>query len=462
MLPTVLTYMCKGRLEKYSTARHPIKFYLNAAVAATYTLPDTFNFPTKDYIYKSCASAIQQHPILSAIPVGEDTNEPYFARLPEVDLDHTVSFQKRNSEFPDEDKKDIELEALLNVQHNTPFSAPLPHWRVCVLLDTENDRRFTAAFVFHHALADGTSGKAFHKTFLGALHTIAESSLETKRVVTSPTMPLLPNLEAIHPMTVSIPYLATTLFKEKIWSWKDPGLWTGSEIRIPLETHMRHIVISKSVTTALKVICRQHSTTMTAALQVLFARALFAQVPEAVSQVKCSGPLSPRRWLPDIITDGSIGVWIQDYSELYMRTSLAADSFPWDEAARSRRTIENVLSLQGKNASVNLLKYINDYQQDLFISKIGQQRGSTFEMSNVGIFSAASAGLASDSSKPQIGRMLFSQCASVSGSAIEVSVITGGDGCMVLAFSWQKGVVDDELVSSAIESTKKELHDLVH
>lgn len=376
-------------------------------------------------------------------------------------MDQSVTFQKRKSAFPDGDEKDIELEALLNVQHNTPFSAPLPHWRLCILLDPENERRFTAAFVFHHGIADGTSGKAFHKTFLETLHTAAESSAETKQVVTSPTVPLLPNFEAVHPMTLSIPYIAGVLFKEKIWSWREPGLWTGSEIRIPLETHMRHIVIPKSVAAAFKQICRPHNTTITAALQVLFARALFVQVPEAVSQITCNGPLSTRRWLPNIITDDSIGVWIQEYNESYMRTSLAGDSFPWDEATRSRQTIESVLSLQGKNSSTNLLKYVNNYHQELLMPKVGQLRGNTFEMSNVGIFPAAVGGSTSNFSKPQIGRMLFSQCASVIGSAIEVSVITGGDGCMVLAFSWQQGVVEDELVSSAIESIEKELHSLV-
>ena len=372
-----------------------------------------------------------------------------------------MSFQKRKSAFPDGDEKDIELEALLNVQHNTPFRAPLPHCRLCILLDPENERRFTAAFVFHHGIADGTSGKAFHKTFLETLHTAAESSAETKQVVTSPTVPLLPNSEAVHPMTLSIPYIAGVLFKEKIWSWREPGLWTGSEIRIPLETHMRHIVIPKSVAAAFKQICRPHNTTITAALQVLFARALFVQVPEAVSQITCNGPLSTRRWLPNIITDDSIGVWIQEYNESYMRTSLAGDSFPWGEATRSRQTIESVLSLQGKNSSTNLLKYVNNYHQELLMPKVGQLRGNTFEISNVGIFPAAVGGSISNFSKPQIGRMLFSQCASVIGSAIEVSVITGGDGCMVLAFSWQQGVVEAELVSSAIESIEKELHSLV-
>src|SRR5699024_5001168 len=128
-------------------------------------------------------------------PIGEDTKEPYWARLPEIDLERSVSFQNRSQSFPGEDEKDDELEKLINTQHNTPFSPPLQYWRVCVLLDAGNERRFTAVFVFHHAVGDGTSGKAFHKTFLEALHTATKSPMEARRVVPSPTMPLLPNIE---------------------------------------------------------------------------------------------------------------------------------------------------------------------------------------------------------------------------------------------------------------------------
>lgn len=445
-------------MEQYSTARNPLGFYYNVAVAATYTLPES-SLSIEDYVYRACEAAIAQHPILSAIPVGEDTKEPYWARLPEIDLRRSVSFQNRSQSFPGEDEKDDELEKLINTQHNMPFSLPLPYWRVCVLLDAGNKRRFTAVFVFHHAVGDGTSGKAFHKTFLEALHAATEFPAETQRVIPSPTMPLLPNIEEVHPMTLTIPYLATTLFKAKVWSWRDPGLWTGSEIRVPLETQMRHIVIPKSLATSFRHACRRNNTTITGALQTIVSRAFFTHLPEAFTQIKCNGPLSSRKFLPGIVTDDSIGVWIQDYNEYYTRKDVLVDSFPWNEAQRSRRTIESTLRLQGTNASPNLLKYVNDIHQELFLSKVGKPRGSSFELSNIGIFAP---GLKSNdnSSKPQVGRMIFSQCASVTGCAIEISVISGGDGCLVLAFSWQTGVVEEELVSSVIEMIEKEVHGL--
>ncbi|PKX96056.1 uncharacterized protein P174DRAFT_450371 [Aspergillus novofumigatus IBT 16806] len=445
-----------GLLESYSTARHHLKFYLNVSVAATYTLPETYNSPVQDYIYTACGRLIGQHPILSAIPVGEDTKEPYFARLPEIDLEKSVSFAKRSHDFPGADEPDAELETLLTTQHNTPFTPPLPFWRLCVLTGATNERRFTAAFVYHHAIGDGTSGKAFHKTFLQALHETAASvgPEEVKSVITPPRVPLLPNSEAVHHLPVSIFYLATTLFKEKVWPWSDPGLWTGSEVIVPLETQMRHIVFPEHVTSSLKDRCRQNNTTITAVLETAIARSLFARLPETFTSVKCTGAMSTRRWLPDIITDDSMGVWVQDFEDTFSRDKITRDGFPWEEARRARQTIENVLSLKGKNANPSLLKYVDDVH-DLFLSKVGKARKSSFEVSNVGVLAADQ-----DPTKPRIGRMVFSQSASVTGNAFEVSVITGGDLCMVLAFTWQSHVVESDLMPAVIDSIWTELVNL--
>jgi hypothetical protein len=388
--------------------------------------------------------------------VGEDSKEPYFARLPEIDLEKSVSFEKRSHDFPGTDEPDSELETLLTTQHNTPFTPPLPYWRLCVLTDATNERRFTAAFVYHHAIGDGTSGKAFHKTFLQALHEAAASvgPEEAKTVITPPQVPLLPTSEAVHPLPVSIFYLATTLFKEKVWPSSDPGLWTGSEIIVPLETQVHHIVFPEHVTLALKDRCRQNNTTITAVLETAIARSLFARLPEKFTSVKCTGAMSTRRWLPDVITDDSMGVWVQDFEDTFSRNGVTSDSFPWEEARRARQTIENVLSLKGKNAHPNLLKYVNDVH-DLFLSKVGKARKSSFEVSNVGVLAADQ-----DPTKPQIGRMVFSQSASVTGNAFEISVITGGDRCMVLAFTWQTHVVELDLMSVVIDSIRTELVNL--
>ena len=258
-------------------------------------------------------------------------------------------------------------------------------------------------------------------------------------------------------MPLSFFYLAKKVFQAKVWSRRDPGLWTGSKIQTPLKTRVRLVPFPAQILTRLRARCRQEQTTITALLQTVVARSLFAHLPEGFFRLNCTGALSARRWLPDVITDESMGVFVVDMEESYSRSEvMAADgSFPWDEARRSRQTIEGALSLEGRDAGPNLLRFVNDYQQELCLSKVGQDRDKSFEVSNIG-----AVHFESDPEKPSIEGMVFSQCASIMGNALMVSVVTGGDGCLVLALSWQEGVVEEQLVDAFIESTKDELRHL--
>lgn len=436
-------------------------------MAATYKLPESFTLPIEDYVLKACATVIAQHPVLSAIPAADDTQEPYFVRLPKINLDEVVRFTQREHGLPsdssasnEDPSPDLELEAVLQTEHNTPFLAPNPYWRLHVLLDKEDNRQFTAALVLHHALGDGGSAKAFHLSFLRALQAQTSSTGEVQHTVTSPQIPLLPNVEEIHPMPLSFWFLAKKIFQAKVYSPRDPALWTGSKIQLPTSasTRLRLVPFSQGLVEQLRKTCRQEDTTITALLQTVYARALFKHLPDRFSRLNCTGAFSTRRFLPDIITDDSMGVFVADIEESYLRSDVSppdSESFPWEEARRSRQTIQTTLSRKGADASPNLLKFVNDYQQELCLSKVGQDRDKTFEVSNIGVVSSIS-----DPELPCIRGMAFSQCASVIGNAIGVSVVTGGDGCLVLAISWQENVVEDELMDASIKSTRDELRRL--
>lgn len=394
--------------------------------------------------------------------MADDTQEPYFVRLPTIDLEQVVQFTQREHGIPsdaselNEPLPDLDLQDLLQSEHNKPFVAPNPYWRLHVLLDKEDMQRFTTAFVFHHALGDGMSGKAFHLSFLRAIQTASDG--ETPLSVTSPRIPMLPNIEEIHPMPLSFWFLAKRIFQAKIYSPRSPGLWTGSKIQLPTSTRLRLVPFSKALVEQLRKACRQERTTITALLQTVYARALFKHLPESFTLLNCTGAFSCRRFLPDIITDESMGVFTADMNESYTRAAVSpADSaaFPWEEARRSRQTIQAALDLKGADTGPNLLKFVNDYQQELCLSKVGQDRDKSFEVSNIGVVPSTSG-----PDEPSIQGMVFSQCASVIGNAIGVSVVTGGDGSLVLAISWQEDVVEDELIDASIESTRDELRHL--
>jgi hypothetical protein len=106
---------------------------------------------------------------------------------------------------------------------------------------------------------------------------------------------------------------------------------------------------------------------------------------------------------------------------------------------------------------VGLLKFVKDYRKELLEAKLGKPRKSTYEVSSLGVVKTENA---DDSSIPQMGRVVFSQSASVTGSAVEVSVITGADGTLMLVPSWQTNVVDDSLMQAVIETFTNELRQL--
>lgn len=110
-----------------------------------------------------------------------------------------------------------------------------------------------------------------------------------------------------------------------------------------------------------------------------------------------------------------------------------------------------------------MLKYVKDFHTELCLSKVGKERGASYEVTNVGVFDPlppppSSSGGGED--RPKIGRMVFSQSASVIGCAIEVSVIMGGDGCLVLVFAWQEGAVEDGLVGKIMDGVEREVREL--
>lgn len=88
-----------------------------------------------------------------------------------------------------------------------------------------------------------------------------------------------------------------------------------------------------------------------------------------------------------------------------------------------------------------------------FKSMIGTERDAAFEISNLGRFADDDAGEASGAPW-RVGRMVFSRSAVAFGAALNTSVVSGGDGALTIGFSWQEGVVEDELVEGVVGGFK--------
>ena len=404
--------------------------------------------PLRPRIRFAVATVIKMQPILSAIPVDEGTKSPYFARLNSVDLEKCIDFVEREN-FYNGGYIDPELDGLIAAQHNKPFEyldGTCPFWRLQILLNPEDEKSFTACFVYHHSLGDGASGKAFHKSFLSSISDTDFVPLSST-IVPSFGGPILPALETLHPLPLSFMTIVKELYNS-IFTSASQGLWSGASITAPLVSQFRSLSIPLETTSQFLAACRREGATITTTLQSLMAASLFNCIPEFYSELTCAVPVSLRRWLPPPISEDSMGVWIASVEELYLRCD-----FSWGETRRSRQKITDFLARYGRDTNVALLRWLSDYKSH-FTSKLGTKRGMSFEISNVGTwFSGENASLGGW----KVGRMLFSQSASVTGAAIGVCVISGGDGSMTLGYTWQEGVVDGRTIEQIMEEMQNRI-----
>lgn len=233
-------------------------------------------------IYAALSIVIHRHPILSTIITEIDTPTPCFGRLPFFDLQNVVSIVDRQQPYPSGDGRDIELDKLLETPHSEPFendSNDAPFWRLLILTNPVQggDHTFTASFVYHHAISDGSSGLIFHKHFLAALNSSPKPLRSA--VIKTPKTPLLPELENLHPFPVSFPRLVTAFFANKFPTLRR-GVWAGAPASMKGQRRFRSVTLSPTVTSAFVAACKSNGTTVQSTLQVLTAASLFSILPE--------------------------------------------------------------------------------------------------------------------------------------------------------------------------------------
>ncbi|KAH7112125.1 alcohol acetyltransferase [Dendryphion nanum] len=477
-----------GNIERYSTSRHHLGYYLNIQITASYSHPSSPH-PLPRIIFSALEKVIHRHPILSAIPIDEDKNTTFFARLPEINLSSCVQFIERRGPVPTGTQSDTELDRIIETQHNIGFTtnyADRPFWRVVVLYESGVSRAFSLVWVVHHAIGDGTSGLVFHRCFLKALRSVGEGEGEGEggdgdiAVVKSSSEKLFPTLEELHPLPLSVGFLAKQQWRE--WfPLPRSSTYTGSPISLfptHLDTNFRSLILSKQTTSDLLTLSRNNKTTLTATIQCLIAASLFASLdPAKFNTLEANGATSLRRFLklPDKSRsiDEEIGVWVSRYGSQHHRPPAPAPApaaqsanptdlenenenevlrlFSWSEARRIRVDITSQLDKNMRDQSSALLRWVPDIFA-LFEKRIGRDREHSFELSNLGREEGK------EESGWKLERCIFSQVASVTGAAVEFGLATGGDGCAVLGVSWNGGAVREEgFVEGVLEGVERGL-----
>lgn len=466
-----------GRLEAYSAVRHHLGFYNNVGMTATYTACSAKDGSLQQKVFATLHHVIAYHSNLSAIPINEDQPYPdiYFARLPSIDLRTCVEFHTRQCPIPKGDEDDNELDEVLRSQHDLDFKPASPHrpcWRLIITVCPQDPESFTASWIFHHALSDGASSLLFHETFLEYLNNISPEEDPSPIVPTPSTQDLLPPFEDLHPMSISWPFFLRAVGRSVLPSFFKPeaGLWTGERVRATTgASHNTTVALSADVTQRFASKCREQKTSVTAALSTLLAaillRSVSSEAGEQEKSVRINMPIALRPVLDveetqmvNAITDLTCTFVATGSSEVSQsetsrsepsntRVPSITNEFNWSTARRIKSELATEVAQKGTDNPIALLKYVSD-MHEYFTSKIGKDRESTAEVSNLGVWRARREGVLDGDQKTadgarteknwRLGRMVLSQSVHRVGAMVSLSAVTGGDGCLVLSFNWRE------------------------
>lgn len=297
---------------------------------------------------------------------------------------------------------------------------------------------------------------------------------------------LLPSLESALPLPLSPLYLLSAILASvlpSLFARRSATLWTAAPILPPTRTLFRSFALSRSTSAQLATMCRANNVSVTATILPLVATALLDVLPAAYEELRASCPVSLRRLIRERggvdVTDDVIGVWYAGLETLYHRTLLLGDKEGRSdecgrtasllrEAQRTKEEMKHYLAKGDCDLSVGLLRWVSD-MTGFFTEKIGSKREISLELSNLGVCrerptvaqgvgkgpEAEQGGGDVGTDGSRIRRMVFSQSANVTGPAVTLSTVTGGDGCLMFGVTWQEGVVENSLVEKMIDRIRR-------
>lgn len=390
-------------------------------------------------LFHSIAALIAKHPILSAVPVDTKTT-PQFVLLPRLDLNEVVAFIEKPGYTPGA-TSDATLDELVQSQHNLPFkqdNSLVPFWRITILRNPDDSSWFTLCLCFHHSLLDTQSAVIIHQDLEYAL--VSNDKGAAMETVEGSQKTLLPPLESM----VDLPTSPDFVRGQQSLGEPPQNWWSGEPQTLPVQTRFSSVWIPSASFTSLRRKCKEQGVTLTAALMSLIAGAFFRVLPPEYTVVQGDCAVSLRRFLPDYIDQRSAGCYVGSLSEVYNRESQSI----WRDAKRTKKTIDETLQLRGADMPVGYLKHVPDIAGWLS-RKMGKRRWAAWELSNVGGFDDAPSLKSEDR---QIQSVMFSQSASACSGVVKVSAASGRDGRLGLGFTWQEGVVSDEVVKELVQS----------
>lgn len=431
---------------------------------------------------------IQQHPFLSVVIRDAATKNPVFARPRQLDIaNHFRLLSLEDLRVPKKSSEDYETLLLRHAAeqlHNDPRFRfvkvdSTPPWALDVLLllsdDASNHRRVCLSFTYSHSHGDGMSGIAFHRTFYKSLKRSLQNDSSVQQTIIESPQASIP-AQADTPLSIPIswsyllrPLLGTSLpsFLTRILgisggiSGANDRTFDGSKTFIDTKTPEAKATTSIEILRinaqllrrALRV-CKTNDAKMTALLSHLIARAMSISLEASgkgteidaanfVSQI----PVNLRKALgvpEDTFVNCVGGAYLRHDFDFRASPLISEDSWKCIRS-QGQQLAQSASSVQDQ--PVGLLRYISDFSAWLQ-GQIGNGRGCSWELSNIGVFNpygknttrpSADHAEGDSSTDVRIGQILFSQPASPNGPPLNFNVTSIKDGGLSIIVSWQFG-----------------------
>lgn len=470
-------------MERFNILRNYVGFYHSVGVAAAYTTPGSLlhSFGSvANLVYASLAEIVSKQPILGVTLEDEGTPEPRWVRLETIDFRKIVK-------IVDGDPRS-NLEVYLQDFYRAPFKTykELPLWRVIVVNSPESAKdadhgsvSFTIGFFCHHGVGDGLSAGAFHLHFRDVLSDLLTGKgrlLAADPVMTVPKKPLLPNLEMKTAFPLSIWYILKEVITNLVYSSEDPLHWAGPRIdantpRPPL-SNLRNIFLPHSIVSRLVSKCRDQRTTFTCLVNILIARKLSVMYP-SYSRFTSSIPISLRKFTQH--TNRDMGCYVSECTPYFSsepnppsgyiscRTNPAdhdsQDKALW-ESSRICRSFIDAASASTKDTPVGLLKFVAKDYPKFFLGKIGKQRVSSFEVTNIGVLDGGLSETGGVQGKATFDRVVFSSGTRTYGPPYNFHLATAKNGDLCINLTWEVDVVKDQDAQESLRWLETELKSL--
>ena len=441
---------------------HSLGFYRGVANTARYRT-DTEPQLLGSIIEAAVAQVVLKHPALCCGIINEDKRDSAFVRLESIDLSGCIKYHLPK---PSQTEDDAIAEAL-SFQHGQTWSNidSQPPWKIIVVPTKKwpetKGAGFDIIFAYHHALADGLSGVAFHRSLLAALNNPSDKIRLMNHVLRVPrSLTLAAPLEKAIDFKIEWIFFLRTILATVLPKWLFPGSpasWTGAVPSMDhlknYKTNVRLLQIESNVLSGVLSACKAEKATLTGLLHGLILMSLAKRIPPA-STFTTATPYSLRHLTGMSPTDGmgnhvgslKIQQPINTISDLRsVRDPAEVLKQIWTIARDFRASMSAEIASLPNDNLIGMIPYISDMHK-MFISMVGRPRLTSYEISNVGCLRVDG-----EPRKWRIKRDIFSQSGSMTGAAMYFNVASVAGGPLTIATTWLEGVVDNVLVEDVVK-----------